>query len=148
MQRALKGFEMSKQKYTESALRRKTKADLFGLCLREFGLDTASIYRHYRKDEMISDLLTVRKADDKWQEPLSKAFGRCYTAKANPNQKTVSKQPVLRLQRVSQLISTDVAVSSETQSERKIDAFTAMLAASRLQFAVQTELESVRLLNF
>lgn len=65
MQRALKGFEMSKQKYTESALRRKTKADLFGLCLREFGFDTASIYRHYRKDEMISDLLTVLKADDK-----------------------------------------------------------------------------------
>lgn len=42
----------------------------------------------------------------------------------------------------------DVAVSRETQSERKIGAFTAMLAASRLQFAVQTELESVRLLNF
>ena len=82
------------------------------------------------------------------QRLLSKAFGRCYTTKANPNPKTVSKQPVLRLQRVSQLISTDVAVSSETQSERKIDAFTAMLAASRLQFAVQTELESVRLLNF
>ena len=34
------------------------------------------------------------------------------------------------------------------QSERKIGAFTAMLAASRLQFAVQAEFESVRLLNF
>lgn len=82
------------------------------------------------------------------QRFLSEAFGRCYTTKANPNPKTVSKQPVLRLQRISQLISTDVAVSSETQSERKIGAFTAMLAASRLQFSVQTEIESVRLLNF
>ena len=42
----------------------------------------------------------------------------------------------------------DVAVSSEMQSERKIDAFTAMLAVSRLQFAVRIELESVRLLSF
>ena len=61
MQRALKGIEMKEQKYTESALRRMKKADLFGLCLREFGRDTASIYRHYRKDELISDLLTVLK---------------------------------------------------------------------------------------
>ena len=56
---------MQEQKYKVSRLRRKTKADLFGLCLREFGYDTASIYRHYREDELISDLLSVLKADDK-----------------------------------------------------------------------------------
>lgn len=65
MQRALKGFVMQEQKYKVSRLRRMKKADLFGLCLREFGRDTASIYRHYRKDELISDLLSVLKADDK-----------------------------------------------------------------------------------
>lgn len=52
---------MQKEKYKVSRLRRMKKADLFGLCLREFGRDTASIYRHYRKDELISDLLTVLK---------------------------------------------------------------------------------------
>lgn len=46
-------------KYTESYLKRMKKADLFALCLKHFGADTAETYRHYTKGEMISDLLTV-----------------------------------------------------------------------------------------
>lgn len=48
-----------RQRYTESQLKRMKKDALFALCLKHFGYDTASIYAHYSKDELIGDLLTV-----------------------------------------------------------------------------------------
>ena len=46
-------------KYTKSRLNAMRKATLYALCLKHFGDETASIYRHYTKAELISDLLTV-----------------------------------------------------------------------------------------
>lgn len=50
-------------KFKVTRLKAMKKADLYSRCLKEFGSDTASTYKHYTKVEMISDLLTVQKAD-------------------------------------------------------------------------------------
>lgn len=48
-----------KAKYTKSYLNRLRKAELFALCLKHFGRDTAITYHYYTKAELIDDLLTV-----------------------------------------------------------------------------------------
>ena len=48
-----------KSKYTKSRLNAMRKDELFALCLKHFGIDTASIYRYYTKSELIDDLLTI-----------------------------------------------------------------------------------------
>lgn len=48
-------------KFKISHLKAMKKADIYSLCLKEFGKDTASIYSHYTKSEMIDDLMTVQK---------------------------------------------------------------------------------------
>ena len=49
-------------KFKISHLKAKKKADIYALCLAEFGNDTATTYRHYTKAEMIDDLMTVKVA--------------------------------------------------------------------------------------
>ena len=49
-------------KFKISHLKAKKKADLYSLCLAEFGNDTADTYHHYTKAEMIDDLMTVKVA--------------------------------------------------------------------------------------
>lgn len=46
-------------KFKISHLKAMKKADIYSLCLKEFGDDTAGTYRHYTKAEMIADLMTV-----------------------------------------------------------------------------------------
>lgn len=50
-------------KFKISHLKAKKKDDIYALCLKEFGNDTASTYKYYTKAEMIDDLMTVQKAD-------------------------------------------------------------------------------------
>lgn len=50
-------------KFKISHLNKMKKADIYALCLKEFGNDTASTYKYYTKSEMIDDLMTVQKAD-------------------------------------------------------------------------------------
>lgn len=47
-------------KFKISHLNRMKKADVYALCLKEFGNDTADIYAHYTKAEMVSDLMTIQ----------------------------------------------------------------------------------------
>lgn len=46
-------------KYTKSQLNAMRKGTLYSLCLKHFGVDTASIYQYYTKAELVDDLLTV-----------------------------------------------------------------------------------------
>lgn len=50
-------------KFKISHLKAKKKADIYALCLKEFGNDTASVYQHYTKAEMIDDLMSVTMSD-------------------------------------------------------------------------------------
>lgn len=56
-------------KFKISHLKAMKKADIFSLCLKEFGNDTASIYSHYTKAEMIDDLMSVQIAAEVAVEP-------------------------------------------------------------------------------
>lgn len=56
-------------KFKISHLKAMKKADLYSLCLTEFGNDTATIYQHYSKAEMIDDLMTVATPDEVAAEP-------------------------------------------------------------------------------
>ena len=53
------GFIMNK--YKISHLRAKRKADLFGLCLKEYGLDTAYYYKSCTKEDMVGDLMLIER---------------------------------------------------------------------------------------
>lgn len=50
-------------KFKISHLKAMKKADIYSLCLTEFGNDTASTYKHYTKMEMIDDLMSVTMSD-------------------------------------------------------------------------------------
>lgn len=52
---------MSSPKYRRSWLNRQLKSSLFALLLKERGADTAAVYRHYTKAEMVDDLATLTK---------------------------------------------------------------------------------------
>lgn len=48
-------------KYRRSWLNRQLKSSLFALLLKERGAETAAIYCHYTKAEMVDDLAVITK---------------------------------------------------------------------------------------